>query len=39
MNDADCSEVLESKLHYTGKIKKAKKDFASSLNAIGSQKD
>jgi len=39
MSDADCSEVLESKLHYSGKIKKAKKDFASALNAIGSQKD
>jgi superfamily I DNA/RNA helicase len=39
MSDEDCSEALESKLHYPGKIKKAKKDFASALNAIGSQKD
>lgn len=39
MSDEDCHDILEKKLHYSGKIRNPKKDFASALNTIGSQKD
>ena len=36
LSDDDCREVLSESLHYSGKIRRAKKDLASALNAIGS---
>ena len=36
LSDDDCTEILTSVLNYQGKIRRAKKDFASALNAIGS---
>ena len=39
LSDDDCKELLTSSLNYQGKIRRAKKDFASALNAIGSLND
>ena len=39
LSDDDCSEILNTTLNYTGKIKKPKKDLAGALNAVGSLKD
>ncbi len=36
LSDDDCKEILTSSLNYQGKIRRAKKDFAGALNAIGS---
>ena len=36
MSDDDCRAILSESLHYSGKIRRAKKDLASALNAIGS---
>ena len=36
LSDDDCKEILTSVLNYQGKIRRAKKDFAGALNAIGS---
>lgn len=35
LSDDDCKEILTSVLNYQGKIRRAKKDFAGALNAIG----
>lgn len=35
LNDDDCKEILTSVLNYQGKVRRAKKDFAGALNAIG----
>ena len=39
LSDDDCKELLTSSLNYQGKIRRAKKDFAGALNAIGSLND
>ena len=36
LSDDDCEEILTSVLNYQGKVRRAKKDFAGALNAIGS---
>lgn len=33
---SQCKEILLSVLNYQGKVRRAKKDFAGALNAIGS---
>ena len=35
LSDDDCKEILASTLNYQGKVRRAKKDFAGALNAIG----
>lgn len=35
LSDDDCKEILSSTLNYQGKVRRAKKDFAGALNAIG----
>lgn len=39
LSDDDCKEILISSLNYQGKVRRAKKDFAGALNAIGSLDD
>ena len=36
LSDDDCKEILMSILNYRGKIRRAQKDLAGALNAIGS---
>lgn len=36
LSDDGCERVLKNVLHYDGRIRKAKKDFAGAMNAIGS---
>lgn len=36
LSDDECKEILLSVLNYQGKVRRAKKDFAGALNAIGS---
>ena len=36
LSDEDCKDILSSVLNYQGKIRRAKKDLAGALNAIGS---
>ena len=36
LSDDDCKEILTSTLNYQGKVRRAKKDFAGALNAVGS---
>ena len=36
LTDDECIDILTETLHYTGKIKKPKKDLATALNALGS---
>lgn len=36
LSDEDCQEILSSTLNYSGKIRKAKRDFATALNSVGS---
>lgn len=39
LSDEECRDILTNRLRYSGKIKKAKRDFASALNAVGSLRD
>ena len=36
LSDNDCKDILTSILNYQGKVRRAKKDLAGALNAIGS---
>ncbi len=36
LSDDDCKDILLSALNYQGKVRRAKRDLASALNAIGS---
>lgn len=36
LSDDDCKDILSSVLNYQGKVRRAKKDLAGALNAVGS---
>lgn len=36
LSDDDCKDILLSALNYQGKVRRAKRDLAGALNAIGS---
>lgn len=36
LSDGDCKDILSSVLNYQGKVRRAKKDLAGALNAVGS---